>query len=251
MKEFLEGWKDPSQVYSNTNSPLLFKAKQLQKFLILLFYTSLPPSRGMEIRTLQQGTTLQFRSSTNTWWLILDQFKTKKNKGIDSIELNPQTQDILITYLELFISKYRQLLLESWWKKEKETNLMITKTQAMKDDGYLFVASSNCKEQCYTESAWSIMMCQIFKEKTGMNVTINILRSAFITYFYGSEDSQNLNLRESVASGMRHSIQEAQRTYDRRYFPLSFGFCLFFCSSLFKYKNQSRKKEKSCRLVRE
>jgi hypothetical protein len=72
------------------------------------------------------------------------------------------------------------------------------------------------KNQGYTESAWSSMMCNIFKEKTGMNISINCLRSSFITYFYDSDDSANLTLRESIAHGMRHSIVEAQKTYDKR-----------------------------------
>jgi hypothetical protein len=40
--------------------------------------------------------------------------------------------------------------------------------------------------------------------------------SAQPRYFYGSDAAANQQLRESVAQAMRHSVREAQRTYDRR-----------------------------------
>ena len=200
MNEFLEN-KEAENVPID-----LLHAKRLQSFLILLFYTSLPPSRAVEIRTLQQGVSLQFKSTTNTWWLVLDRFKTVKHRGIDSVELDPSSQELLITYLEFFITSYRKLLFEKW-KANKGTQ---------EDENYLFVPSSKCATQCYPESSWSAMVCNLFRGKTGMNVTINILRSSFITYFYSSDASENLSLCESIANGMRHSISEAKRTYDRR-----------------------------------
>lgn len=60
------------------------------------------------------------------------------------------------------------------------------------------------------------MICNMFKQKTGMNISINMLRSSFVTYFYSSNASDSQCMRESVASGMRHSVNEAQKTYDRR-----------------------------------
>jgi hypothetical protein len=220
MDEFLEGQKDPKRVKDTTESPLLLKAKQLQRFLILLFYTSLPPSRALEMRTLQHGTSLTFKKATNTWWLTLSEFKTVKNKGVDSVELNPTSQKVLVTYLELFLSEYRPLLMEHWWMKKMKTNPMVRREHVV-DEKYLFVPPGNTKHQGYAESAWSAMVCNLFKEKAGMAISINNLRSSFITYFYDSEASSNLNLRESIANGMRHSISEAQRTYDRRYFLIS------------------------------
>lgn len=218
LNEFLEGEKDPLQVLevvSKSVNKIVEKAKQLQKFLILLFYTSLPPSRSLEMRTLQHGTSLQFRKTTNTWWLVLNEFKTVKNKGIDSVELDPKSQKVLVTYLELFLKHYRPHLLGRWWEKKKKSNPMVTQEHIV-DEKYLFVPPGNTKQQCFAESAWSAMVCKLFKEKTGMHISINALRSSFITYFYGSEAAENVNLRESMASGMRHSVAEAQRTYDRR-----------------------------------
>lgn len=214
-EEFLEGKKDPHLVKEEGSKDLVAKAKQLQKFLILLFYTSLPPSRALEIRTLQCGTSLQFKKTTNTWWLVLSQFKTVKSKGIDSVELNPQSQGVLVTYLELFLREFRPLLLQHWWDKKCRHNPMVSRDQVV-DESFLFIPPGSTKNQGYSESAWSSMVVSMFKEKTGMNISINSLRSSFLTYFYGSEASENLNLRESIASGMRHSISEAQKTYDRR-----------------------------------
>ena len=96
MDNFLKGCKDPAQAIKQ---PLLLKAKQLQRFLILLFYTSLLPSRAMEVRTLQFDTSLQFRKSTGTLWLVFSQFKTVRQKGVDSVELDLNSQKLLITYI--------------------------------------------------------------------------------------------------------------------------------------------------------
>lgn len=155
MEDFLEGQKDPVLVENNTKLPLLTKAKQLQKFLILLFYTSLPLSRALEIRNLQHDVSLQFKKTTNTWWLVFSEFKTVKYKEIDSLELNPDSQKILITYLELFLYKYRSHLWQHWWQKAKKLNPMLNfqQEQQSQDECYLFVPSGRSKNQKYTESA--------------------------------------------------------------------------------------------------
>jgi hypothetical protein len=229
--DFLEGETDPNMVHPKAKS-LVSKAKQLQKFLVLLFYTSLPPSRALEIRTLQLDTSLQFRQTTNTWWLVLSQYKTANSKGVDSLELDPKSQEVLVKYLELFVKKFRSHLLQHWWTKQRQVNPMITTTH-MVDEKYLFIPPGRTKDQFYSESSWSSMICALFKEHTGMSVSINVLRSSFITYFYGSEASENLNLKESMASSMRHSVSEAQKTYDRRYNYLKFAnstkYLRFYC----------------------
>ena len=212
MNEFLEGEKDPLKVSMITKCSLTKKAVQLQKFLVLLFYTSLPPSRALEIRSLQYGSSLQFRKTTNSWWLVFDKYKTVRQKGVDSLELDPKSQNLLIVYLELFINDYRELLMKKWWKHRVQK----TPSVAPVDDKYLFVCSPNSRVQNFSDTAWSNMICTLFKERTGISISVNNLRSSFITYFYDSEDSANLNLRESIATGMRHSIAEAKRTYDRR-----------------------------------
>jgi len=181
--------------------------------LILLFYTSLPPSRGLEIRSLQFGSSLQWRKTTNSWWLVLERYKTSSTKGSDSLELEPQSQKLLVTYLELFSGSYRPHLFQKWQDKHNRKQL---DSQELKDQEYLFVPSTKSKQQFFSESGWSQLVCTIFKEKTGMAITINSLRSSFVTYFYFSEASDNLGLRESIASGMRHSMAEAKKTYDRR-----------------------------------
>ena len=48
----------------------------------------------------------------------------------------------------------------------------------------------------------------------------NLLRSSFVSYFYSesnpSEEATSPAVRDSVAKAMRHSVREAERTYDRR-----------------------------------
>ncbi len=43
----------------------------------------------------------------------------------------------------------------------------------------------------------------------------NILRSSFVTHFYSSDEAQDPVLRESVATVMRHSVDQALRVYDQ------------------------------------
>lgn len=214
LHDFLGDQTDPNKVEEVTHtSEMVKKAKQLQKFLILLFYTSLPPSRGLEIRSLQFGSSLQWRKTSNSWWIVLERYKTSSTKGSDSLELEPQSQKLLVAYLELFGNSYRSHLFQKWQDKHNRKQL---DSQELQDQEYLFVPSTKSKQQCFSESGWSQLVCTIFKEKTGMAISINSLRSSFVTYFYSSDASDSLGLRESIASGMRHSIAEAKKTYDRR-----------------------------------
>lgn len=57
LVDFLDGEVDPNSVYAKSKS-VVEKAKQLQRFLVLLFYTSLPPSRALEIRSLHRSGSL-------------------------------------------------------------------------------------------------------------------------------------------------------------------------------------------------
>ncbi|XP_073242983.1 uncharacterized protein [Porites lutea] len=57
-------------------------------------------------------------------------------------------------------------------------------------------------------------MKSLFRSLTGRLVTVNMLRSAFITWSYGRDDCTDA-LKASLAAALRHSWQQAQRTYDR------------------------------------
>jgi hypothetical protein len=184
---------------------------------VLLFYTSLPPSRGLEIRNLQLDNSLQWRKTTNSWWIMLEHYKTASIKGL---ELELQSQKLLVTYLELFANTYRNHILHKWQLKHEATN-----GQEIPDEKFLFVPSTKSRQQHFSEFGWSHFVCMLFKEKTRMTISINSIRSSFVTYFYGSEKSDSQGLRESIASGMQHSITKAKKTYDRRYF---FCWCIFF-----------------------
>ena len=155
--------------------------------------------RSLEIRTLQVNKSLVWRSTTNTWWLVFDNYKMSNKKGSDSLELNPNSQQLLISYMELFINSYRDKLFQKWSKKQEKTTKMMAK-----DEQFVFL-SCKSREQYYSDSSWSTMICNIFKQKTGMNISINMLRSSFVTYFYSSNASDSQCKRESVASGMRRA----------------------------------------------
>jgi hypothetical protein len=186
---------------------VLFVLTETSQLLLVFFYTSLPPSRGLEIRTLQLGTSLVHRTTTSSWWLVLQNYKTSTTKGQDSLEIDPASQKLLVDHLVLFRDHYRTILFEKWASKHPEND---------QDQNYLFVPSSKSENPFYSDSTWSQYVTTIFREKSGMGITINMLRSAFVTHFYNTEDSDNLGLRESIASGMRHSVARAKSTYDKR-----------------------------------
>jgi hypothetical protein len=221
MLEFLttdsNSYSDPSFVKNGLKKKeMTTKAKQLQKFLILLFYTSLPPSRGLEIRSLKIDESIQYKSVSNTWWIVTNNYKNVRHIGEDSLELDPKSQSTLIKYLEIFIQDYRSMLVKKWIEKKEKSNPILKNT--LQDQKFLFVTSGNSTDQMFSNQSWSGMIQKIFQDKTGSKVSTNSIRSSFITHFYGSEDSSNLSLRESVALSMRHSVNEAMRTYDKRYF---------------------------------
>lgn len=138
---------------------------------------------------------------------MLQHYKTSNVKGQDSLELDPVSQKLLIRYLELFKDHFRPVLYEKWAIKHPDTT---------EDPGYLFVPAAKAESPYFADSGWSQYITSIFREKTGMNITVNMLRSSFVTYFYSSDASSNVSLRESMASGMRHSVAQAKATYDRR-----------------------------------
>ena len=102
----------------------------------------------------------------------------------------------MIRFLELWICKYRAEL-----------------SKGVASHRYVFVSR---KGEPFSSAYFSTFLAKRLYKMTGQHVSANGLRSSFITYFYGSGASANQQLRESVAQVMRHSVNEAERTYDRR-----------------------------------
>lgn len=73
----------------------------------------------------------------------------------------------------------------------------------------------NRNGQGFSSSSFSAHIRGLFLKLTGTQVSINMLRSAFVTWAYGRDDCTDA-LKESLAAALRHTRKQAERTYDRR-----------------------------------
>jgi hypothetical protein len=66
----------------------------------------------------------------------------------------------------------------------------------------------------FSPSLWTARLQSIFAEhNSGTRISTNLLRDSFVTYAYASGISQNL--KASIAGFMGHSVETAQRVYNR------------------------------------
>jgi hypothetical protein len=127
------------------------------------------------------------------WKMILSQFKNVRQRGVDTTELTA-----FAWWIELFqlYQKNRPLLLGKQHKHD-----------------FVFVARQGTP---FTANYFSDFLSTLLHRHTGQRIATNILRSSFVTHFYGTDDAQNPAMRESVASVMRHTVDQALRVYDQR-----------------------------------
>lgn len=72
----------------------------------------------------------------------------------------------------------------------------------------------NANGDGFDDRTFSNYLGDLLQRLSGQRVTSNLLRSSFISDLYSS--TSNPEARESAAAVMRHSMNEAARTYDRR-----------------------------------
>jgi hypothetical protein len=68
----------------------------------------------------------------------------------------------------------------------------------------------------FTAPYFSEFLSSLLFRHTGQRVAVNMLRSSFVTHFYSSDAAHDPVMRESVATVMRHSVDQALKMYDRR-----------------------------------
>ncbi len=124
----------------------------------------------------------------------MSQYKNYRSRGVDVTELSNFAwwTDLFQTYQKT----YQPLLLG---KKNQHDYVFMTR-----------------QGQCFTASYFSDFLSTLLSRHTGQKVATNILRSSFVTHFYGTDDAKDPAMRESVANVMRHSVDQALRVYDRR-----------------------------------
>ena len=133
--------------------------------------------------------------ATVTWKIIVSQYKNYRSRGVDVTELTASKwwTDMLATYL----TNYHPLLLKGGLELHE----------------FVFMTRQGTP---FTAPYFSEFLSSLLFRHTGQRVAVNMLRSSFVTHFYSSEAAQDPVMRESVATVMRHSVDQALRVYDRR-----------------------------------
>jgi hypothetical protein len=137
------------------------------------------------------------------WTMFLANYKNYRHSGVDVTEFDTELHGTLPDLLDKWLSTYRTLMVP----QSPQAHRFIFVTKHGKPFG-----------QAYFSEYLAHPLCKL----TGQSVGANILRSSFISYFYGAESSESdkgsasYAMRESVAKAMRHSASQAEKTYDRR-----------------------------------
>lgn len=196
------------------HSPTLESAHQLHDLLLLGIYACIP-SRGSEVRLLEylpEARVVQLKGEKTfkefvkaqqinlltqqqgIWKMIISRFKNASSKGVDSTDLSKFQwwTDLLDLYIR-----------DGYWNMMKRHV----------EHNYLFMTG---RGERFQTGYFSDYIARRIEKLTGVHVATNAIRSSFITHFYNSNASRDPLLCESVASVMRHTTNEARRTYDRR-----------------------------------
>jgi len=194
-------------------APGVKAARTLHDLLLLGLYSCVP-ARGAEVRLLEyipeEALQKQLRGKVSlkkfvetqqinlitridgTWKMILSQYKNVRTHGIDCTDL----------------SQFE------WWTKLFEKYIQDYRPKIV-SSGSRFVFVTRHGES-FTHSYFSDFISSMLFRLSGKKVATNMLRSSFVTHFYNTPESSDPVMRESIASIMRHSVSEAQKTYDRR-----------------------------------
>lgn len=185
------------------------RAREAADLLLLSLYCHIPPSRGLEMRTLEVvheadlEETFSPKDFPNRNIALLQKngdvvihvqlFKTFRFAGRDSITL--QVDSELCRLFKQYVKDFRSELLCSGEASH-----------------HLFVNSNGLP---YSSGAFSRHIKNLMARLTGRQVSINTLRSSFLTWAYSRSDCDD-TLKDSLAAALRHSREQAQNTYDRR-----------------------------------
>ncbi|KAI8916788.1 hypothetical protein DFJ77DRAFT_548367 [Powellomyces hirtus] len=180
-------------------------AVQVQQYVGLAFYSSMPPGRSKEVRLLldQILTESESRESQHNhittlhgrYIAVISDYKNKHHWGKDMVEL-PADKEILSKYL--------------LWLMNPSVRQQITRGA---NHGFLFCKKSG--EAFVTAAEWTTYLSGIIEAHTGVpGIGPNALRHAFTTFMETSTDEDHLRLRESVGRAMRHTSRIQQTVYN-------------------------------------
>lgn len=159
------------------------RAREAADLLLVSLYCHIPPSRGLEMRTLEflehdrlkspfsardfRGRNVAVLESDGSVSVHIQLYKTAKFAGHDRVKVEVNTE--LCRLIKQFIKEFHQ----------EHITPDTTKTHS----SYLFL---NARGQPFSAPAFSKHIQGIFYKLTGTGIGINVLRSSFITWAYSS-----------------------------------------------------------------
>ncbi|KAJ3280125.1 hypothetical protein HK104_000895, partial [Borealophlyctis nickersoniae] len=204
--------------------PLL--VKEVQRYVVLAFYSAIPLSRSKEIRLIidrilpqtesqksyqnhiglihgRHVLVVRFKTMSasllnqNSFGQRSSDYKNRHLNGLrDAIEL-PCDPEIMLKYLEYLL--------------QPRMRAQITKGN---QHGFLFCKQNG--EAFENAGEWSMYIACIIERHVQLkNISTNALRHSFTTYMESIDcEGDHIKLRESTAYAMRHTVRIQQHTYN-------------------------------------
>ena len=178
----------------------------LHDFVLLSIYLTSMCGRSKELRTLQlfdeleKGETFQFEwrkksnvlvvsSDRSTYTIYENDFKTVKSHGPAKFVIDSTSW--LIPFLQRYVEN-RKILLRG------------------NQHNYVFVTATGL---AFSSPLFTDYLEHMFEREVNIRAGTTKLRHAVVTHVLSLPESSNLNVRESLASLMRHSLKHQRFTY--------------------------------------
>ena len=190
------------------NSSGLKCSRYLHDFTLLSLYIRALPGRCKEIRTLllidnsESDEPFSIRNDETLNALVFEydggihliesDFKTVRTTGPSRIELTDD--EWLVYFLKLYAVEHRPALLLGH------------------DHRYFFCNKTG--DAFLGNGSLSKYLGDLFERECAIRASTTKMRHAIVTHFMNLPDSENIKLRESLASLMKHSVRHQQNTYN-------------------------------------
>ncbi len=145
-------------------------------------------------------------------WIVGLSPENHKKNVCNDIPFSLATTPDLFRQLETYLSKWRPILLTESRKEsfvpssDEEESDQVAQSH---DSGHVFLNHNGAPFS--SSAAWFGFISRVFETHTGMKVGPSTLRLSLITAVRDSELGVYPSVRESIARGMSHSVQNGRQ----------------------------------------
>jgi hypothetical protein len=203
---------------------LLSRAKSLQNFVLLGFFTLVPPPRQRVVRELELGRTLKYGLFENGRFLPVGRM-ANSSEAKYYIHLQPEDYKTGDSYGEWlgefpnvefgdgskFYDYVNRWLFQGYQDKESGKWHGMRDLVASAGEKTVFVTST--AKRSHDETSMCKVVKRIFVRWTGVSISPHDLRKLYRTYIDNPETGTSTEERESAAFWMRHSSEMAKEVY--------------------------------------